>query len=86
MKAIFQAYNFATKYIGIKVEILLETGVHFIRPTSIEDYFASIQEQTHVDFSNPQFNLVIKPIDCNETTLKIVDRITDSVTQLNYIT
>ena len=83
MQAIFQAYNFSTQYVGTKVEILLETGVHFVRPTSIEQYIASVSEHHHVDFTNPSFDMVIKPVECNDTTLSWLNRTIEKTTLAN---
>ena len=49
----------ASKYDGHKVEILLETGNHFITSTHMESFFKSMEKNKDADFSNPTFDLII---------------------------
>jgi hypothetical protein len=66
MSAIFQAYENATTYNGLHIEILMETGSHYILPSHIQNYKSLIINNTNIDLTNPQFNLTIRPLICEE--------------------
>ena len=59
MSAYFHAYYMASKYDGHKVEILLETGTHFITSAHMESFFKYMEKNKDADFSNPTFDLII---------------------------
>lgn len=66
MSAIFQAYENATEFNGLDIEIVMETGSHYILPRYIEKYNTKVHNDTHLDMSNPIFNLTIRPLICEE--------------------
>lgn len=66
MTAIFQAYVKATQYKGLKIDILLETGSHYLMPSGVDSYHHLKSNNTHIDFVNPLFDLTIRPLKCND--------------------
>ena len=64
MSAYFHAYSIATKYIGYKIEILMETGFHYITRQYMDEFIVLQNKNIDVDFSNPSFDMVIKPLGC----------------------
>ena len=66
MAAYFHAFKLASKQSGVKVEILLETGSHYITPAHIEAFHSSLDKNREVDMDNAQFSLSILPLTCAE--------------------
>jgi hypothetical protein len=48
----------------MKVYVLLETGSHYIMPYQIALYLNQAILQPFVDFVNPEFDLVVMPLNC----------------------
>ena len=44
----------------------MEVGTHYVMPSAVELYNAKIAQNPQVDFSNPHFDLIIKPFDCTD--------------------
>ena len=65
MAAYFHAFELASKRSNITVEILLETGSHYITPAHIEAFHSSLDKQRGVDIDNTQFSLSIMPLTCS---------------------
>jgi hypothetical protein len=62
--AIYNAYARATATKGMQVEILLETGTHYIMPLEVSEYRNALKNELWVDTINPEFDLVIRPLTC----------------------
>jgi hypothetical protein len=62
--ALFNAYEQSYQAKGMKVYILLETGSHYIMPWQVAPYLNQAILQPHVDFVNPEFDLVVMPLNC----------------------
>jgi hypothetical protein len=64
MSAIYNAYaqTFATK--GMKVEILMETGSHYIMPYEVSGYLNALKNVIWPDTINPEFDLIVRPVTC----------------------
>ena len=67
LEAIFYAFEKATEFEGQKIEILLETGMHHITFSMLNNFVSNKTEKFDVDFVNPLFDLVIKPLDCKNS-------------------
>ena len=67
LEAIFYAFEKATEFEGQKIEILLETGMHHITFSMLNNFVSNQTEKFDVDFVNPLFDLVIKPLDCSNS-------------------
>jgi hypothetical protein len=66
MAALFQAYENATEYSNLTVNIVLETGSHYILPSHLEAFDNRVQNDSHVDLNNAHFNLTVRPLECGE--------------------
>ena len=51
--ALFYAFDRSSELIGNTVEILLETGTHYIIPQYMNEYNNLIENNKHADFVNP---------------------------------
>ena len=69
LSAMFQAFETATPLSGLKVEVLMETGSHYILPSTIKAYNHKVSNRTYVDMTNPLFELVVRPLKCGEKLL-----------------
>lgn len=49
---------------GQTIEILMETGSHFITSTMVNEMVSNKTINFDVDFINPLFDLSIKPLKC----------------------
>jgi hypothetical protein len=63
--ALFNAYEQASKHRGMKVYVLLETGSHYVMPYQVALYLNQAILQPFVDFINPEFDLVVMPLNCS---------------------
>ena len=65
LSAIYQAYLNATPYNNSEVEILMETGVHYITAEDITNFEILKLVNPTADFKNSRLSLTIKPIQCD---------------------
>lgn len=77
LEALFQAFANATKYKGLKVEILMETGSHYILPQHLNTHASRVRSESFVDMTNAMFNLTVRPLRCNELLAVGFDKATN---------
>jgi hypothetical protein len=66
LDALFEAYEAASKHTQMTIEILLERGKHQISPEQVENFKFKKQAFKEVDFVNPEFELIIRPLLCSD--------------------
>lgn len=60
MSALFAAYQTAAPYMGVTVNIYLESDVtHYVIRDDVANYFKESDNGDYLDFRNPEFTLNI---------------------------